>query len=302
MSASLKRFRRRYKRYSGLTSKINKNNALLFFISLIVLIETLLLLFLIPKTAPSKKALPHQKSEIKVLEKKVIPKQQALPKRIKGKIAIVIDDWGYNTNNLQLLNEIKSPLTLAILPFREYSRIVAELAYKNNFEVIVHMPMEPKDKFRVGLESKTLMANMGQDEINSILHKAFENIPYAKGINNHMGSRFTEDEKLMTTIFKELKKKDFYFLDSYVTSKSVCYRVSKKIGIKFARRSIFLDNYLVSKYIQSQMLKLARESDKKGYAIGIGHDRKETLKVLKETIPKLEQQGYVFVFVSDLVN
>ncbi|MBL7131764.1 MAG: divergent polysaccharide deacetylase family protein [Candidatus Omnitrophica bacterium] len=316
--------KRKYKNKYKLKERQQSNNFLVILLTLIVLVETILLLFLIPRSISTKKvstkevkvetkrvvSKPLKKPSTRKLEKKTLAKLEAILqkpresvlKKTKGKIAIVIDDWGYNKKNLDILRQIKSPLTLAILPFRDYSRKIAEFGHKHNYEVIIHMPMEPEDKDRVMLEPKTLMTYMSGNTIKSILNDAFDNIVYAKGINNHMGSLATQDKEFVATVFKELKKKKFYFLDSYVVADSVAYDVSRKIGIRFTKRSIFLDNESDPEYIRNQLNKLAKEADKNGKAVGIGHDRRNTLIVLKDEIPKLNKQGYRFVFVSEIVE
>ena len=301
---SKRRNRIRYSR-KEIRRQQQSNNFLVVLLSLIVLFETILLLFLIPKKIPTKAVLEVQKEEVKVQPKKIITKKpikKKVPKRIKGKVAIVIDDWGYNTDNLDLLSEINSPLTLAILPFRNYSSRIAEFGHEHNFEIIIHMPMEPDNKERVGLEPRTLITNMGDETIKMVLNDAFDNIPYAKGMSNHMGSFATKDEKFIRVIFKELKKNKLYFLDSFVIPDSICHKVSRQIGIRFAKRSIFLDNKSDLAYIRGQLMELIRKVDRFGHAIGIGHDKKNTLSVLKEVIPQLLKQGYKFVFVSELVD
>jgi polysaccharide deacetylase 2 family uncharacterized protein YibQ len=164
------------------------------------------------------------------------------------------------------------------------------------------MPMEPDAKEKLGLEPKTLMVNMDSNTIKKILNEALGRVPYAKGINNHMGSLATKNREFFVTVFDELKKNNLYFLDSYVIPESVCRDVSRSIGIKFAKRSVFLDNDSNIGYIRGQLMKVVKEVDETGQAIGIGHDRKNTLKVLKELLPRLAEEGYEFVFVSELVK
>ncbi len=311
-----RRFRRRIK-VKASREKPSSKNFLVITLTLIVLIQTVLLLSFIPKDSPSKaykkiesrkvpsKTPVTKKRDIKPLAKIDAAFQkpyQARPGEIKGKIAIVIDDWGYSKINLPLLQEIDSPLTLAILPFKDYSKKISEFGYKNDFEVIIHMPMEPKDKDKAALEPQTLMTYMGKATINSILNNAFSNVKYAKGINNHMGSLATQNKKFLSTVFKELKKRNIYFLDSYVIADSVARDVSKEIGIKFAKRSVFLDNESDPRKIRDQLYLLAKEAEKNGKAIGIGHDRKNTLLILKQEIPILTRQGFKFVYVSELVD
>lgn len=323
MSASAQRPRQKNrKKFNTLFPHTRKSgscrpSALVFFLSSIILVETLLLLFLIPKRTTFQESVPTSKMQTRLRERSSASKKtttapvlrehativkREVAKAQKGKIAIVLDDWGYNTKNLDLLRQIKVPLTLSILPFHVYSRTVAEFAHRNKLHVMIHMPMEPKNKERVGLEPRTLMTYMGSETINRTLNEAFENIPYAEGINNHMGSLATEDEALITEVFHFVKKKNLFFLDSQVTTRSVCFRLSKEMGIKFTRRSVFLDNSSDQEYIKNQLAELTTLSDKHGRAIGIGHDRGTTIKVLVEEIPKLQKKGYRFVFVSEFVE
>jgi len=121
-------------------------------------------------------------------------------------------------------------------------------------------------------------------------------------VSNHMGSKATCNSRVMTALFKELKKRRMFFLDSYVDGESVCFGLAKQIGIGFARRDIFLDNQLDPGAIKLQINRLKARAAKYGSAIGIGHDRKVTLEVLKEVIPRLEKEGYKIVRLSELVK
>ena len=227
-------------------------------------------------------------------------KAPKIPVALKGKIAIVLDDWGYNMNNLDMLEEIKYPLTTSVLPDLNYSKAVAEELHRRGFEIILHLPMEPYEKYR--LEKNTVMISWDEVKIRDIIVQDLANIVYAKGVSNHMGSLATEDLRTMEIIFKELKKRHLFFLDSLVSSKSICFDLARKMGIGFIKRNVFLDNQEEPGYIRSQINKLKMKARIYGQAIGIGHDRKITLEILKEVMPTLEKEGYKFVFVSELIK
>jgi polysaccharide deacetylase 2 family uncharacterized protein YibQ len=160
--------------------------------------------------------------------------------------------------------------------------------------------MEPKERYN--LEKNTVRVSMNKEKIISVISADLSDIVYAKGVNNHMGSLATSDIKTMEIVFKELKRRGLYFLDSYVVPESVCQELAAKIGLPFAKRDVFLDNSSDPQYIREQINRLKEKARLKGYAIGIGHDRKNTLLVLKDALPKLEKEGYKFVFVSELVE
>jgi len=219
---------------------------------------------------------------------------------VKGKIAIVIDDWGYHLNNLTLVKQIKYPLTCAVLPNLKRSSFVARNLHDLSFEIILHLPMEPKTK--TPLEKDTILAGMDAARIKEILDKDLASVIFAKGISNHMGSKVTEDRSTLGFVMAEAKKKKLYFLDSFVTSKSVAEDIAATAKVKFARRDIFLDNQNDPDYIRGQVIRLKNLARKQGEAIGIGHDRKNTLKVLMEMLPRLEKEGYKLVFVSEIAG
>lgn len=228
------------------------------------------------------------------------------PKRVapifKGSIAIVIDDWGYNLNNLHFLNEIYYPLTISILPGLTYSKRVAETANNRGLEVILHLPLEPMPSEKMGLERNTIKVDMDDKQIREIITEDLGNLQYVRGVSNHMGSRATADPLIMKVIFKEMQKNDLYFLDSLVSKKSICEKLARNMNIKFAKRDIFLDNKNDPEYIKGQINQLQSRAQKQGFAIGIGHDRRLTLEILKEVMPELEEEGFRFVFVSDLIS
>ena len=272
--------------------KNNQNLIVKLLVSLIIIESIVVFLLLrpeVPKYTPKK--IPKTKKVSPAVLQPVV---------VKGRIAIVLDDWGYNLNNLAVLKQIKSPLTLSILPNLAYSKEISERMHNLKYQIILHLPMEPKEKLR--LENNTIMASMSEDTIRNIMNDDLNNIVYAKGISNHMGSNVTRDARVISVIFGELKKRGLFFLDSYVSNESVCSDMASKMGVGFIRRDIFLDNKNEPEYIRSQLYKLKSKAKIYGYAVGIGHDRRTTLEVLKEVMPELEKEGYKFVYLSELVN
>lgn len=167
------------------------------------------------------------------------------------------------------------------------------------------MPLEPElQEYKyITLESNTIMTYFPEEKVLETLRKDLNELaPFVRGVSNHMGSRATSDEKLMSIIFKELKKRKLYFVDSFVTLNTICPTLAKKIGVKFALRSTFLDNERNKKYIKAQIEALASLSHQAKEAVGIGHANEETLNVLIEKIPELKKRGFKLVFVSQIVK
>lgn len=228
------------------------------------------------------------------------PEVKPSPVTPRPKLAIVLDDWGYNTKNLDALLQLDMPLTVSVLPDLPYSILIAQKAKERGFEVILHMPMEPKAKMR--LELTTLRTDMSEKEIQAGFSKALQTVPGAAGVNNHEGSKATEDRRFMRVVFGELKKNNMFFLDSLVTNYSACERVARETGVRFVKRSVFLDNESDPAYIKKQLEKAIALAIKNGGAVAIGHDRPNTIAVLKEMIPVIESKSIEMVYVSNLVR
>ena len=225
-----------------------------------------------------------------------------IDKKEISSIVVVIDDFGYRNDAISdgFLN-LPIPITCAVLPGHKQSSPVAKKAVSAGKEVIIHMPMqssvasEGEDEFK-------LKVGMTSQEIEWRLNEALKEIPEALGINNHQGSKATADGKVMAVVASVLKNKDKFFLDSRTSSKTVGESTMRSVGVLTARRHVFLDNNLSVEKISNQFDELVRISKKKGVAIGIGHVKGNTLKVLQKKIPLLVEQGFDFKFLSQVVD
>ena len=115
--------------------------------------------------------------------------------------------------------------------------------------------------------------------------------------------------RIMSIVLSELYKNGLFFLDSRTTGKSICPQIAPSIGIKFAQSDGFIDippsrlnENEYQEYVRKNMERISDVAEKRGYAIMIGHDLKVTLDLLSIEIPKMEQKGFKFVFLSDLVK
>jgi Uncharacterized protein conserved in bacteria len=213
-------------------------------------------------------------------------------------IVLVIDDFGYRNDSVsdRFLN-LPVPITCAVLPGHSQSASIAKKAIKSGKEVIIHMPMESSVSM-TGEDEFKLKVGMTSEEIEWRLNEALKEIPEAIGINNHQGSKATTNGKVMGVVASVLKNKNKFFLDSRTSSKTVGEKTMRSVGVLTARRHIFLDNDLNIDNISKQLDKLVALSQKKGMAIGIGHVKANTLKVLEREIPILLERGFEFKFVS----
>jgi polysaccharide deacetylase 2 family uncharacterized protein YibQ len=224
------------------------------------------------------------------LDHSPVDKKPVLPK-VKDqipKIAIIIDDIGYDRQIAMELYLLDSNLTFSVLPFSPFGPAIAQKLSAKGAQLMLHLPMEPFQYPKADPGPGALFASMTPDMLLSQLRKDLKEVPGVVGVNNHMGSKLTADSAKMNQIFTILKKKDLFFVDSRTSSISQGEASARLFKLRFAHRDVFLDNSQNIPYITGQFAKLIKYAQKHGTAIGIGHPYRVTLETLKIELPKLK--------------
>jgi uncharacterized protein len=226
----------------------------------------------------------------------------------KPKLAIIIDDFGEDQTGVKEMMEIDRHITFAIMPFLTFSKQDAIRAHEKGHEVIVHLPMQSSKVSKPKLLGPSpVKLSLTNEEIRKIVLESIDAVPNAAGVNIHMGTISSENERIMTCVMEAVKENGLYFVDSRTSQKTVCRSVAKKVGVKFTERNIFLEHASKKKQDIKKQLSLAGDiALKKGHAIAIGHVGSEggkvTAEAIKEMIPQLESRGIELVFVSELLK
>lgn len=219
-----------------------------------------------------------------------------------SRLAIIIDDMGSSLQEARSLAAVKVPLTFAIIPGLRHDDEVSAYAIANNIETIIHIPMQSKGWPARRLESNGLLVTMDSEELQERVTGFVRQFPKAVGVNNHMGSEFTEQEVKMAAVLNVLKKNNLYFIDSVTSPQSVGLNVSQGLGIRSARRNVFLDNEKDRNYIIGQLNQAVKAARKNGSAIAICHPHPATISALAAALPELAGRGVTLVHASELVR
>lgn len=215
-------------------------------------------------------------------------------------VVIVIDDMGISQKRTADISSLQAPLTVSFLT---YGRRLAEQIQNSRAsgqEIMIHVPMEALKA--VDTAPDVLTTKMTKDEIKANLQAMIAKFENIKGINNHMGSKLTEDKEKMLAVMEVLQEQGLFFLDSKTSAASRAEEAAAEIGIAYAHRHVFLDNNNDKQYILGQLKKTEQLARKNGYAIAIGHPKTQTYAALKEWLPKLEQQGIEVVPLSRVIK
>lgn len=231
------------------------------------------------------------------------PSSHASPKQGRGsaRLAIIIDDLGYDRAAADSLLALSFPLTVSVLPHLPLSAELAEEAFRRGDQVMLHLPMESASD-TAKTEEVELRIGMNERQVDSALAGMLETVPHAVGVNNHQGSRATADPALMAALMPELRRRGLFFVDSRTLASTVAYKTAERMGVRAASRKVFLDDSENREAIIEQLDLAARDAERDGSAIAIGHPRPDTIAALAEDLPRLEAHGIRLVFVADIVK
>ena len=254
-----------------------------------------------PEITPAPQTSPRNTSEKS--ENAEEPEELRGPPRNKrgtgGDIVLIIDDLGFDGQPLDRLMALDPNINASILPNGTRAAEFAEQLHARGFEILCHLPMEPKGQATPGRNA--ILTSMSDDEIARVTRENLAAVPNARGVNNHMGSRATADRRVMTSVLRALPD-DLYFIDSRTGTRSVAEDVARELNVPTASRHVFLDDVATEGAVRRQVAALAAAAEKRGVAIGIGHPYPVTLRVLAEELPELKARGFRLVRASAVVR
>jgi polysaccharide deacetylase 2 family uncharacterized protein YibQ len=214
--------------------------------------------------------------------------------------AIVIDDCGESVEQIIPFIGIPLPLSFSVLPYQKGVKDTVSLLKKLGRDTLVHVPMEPHDP--KWLENDWfLKCDMPENDIAARLDRALAAVPTAKGVNNHMGSKFCIDASGMTSVMQFLSGKGLYYLDSRTNSESKASATAATASVKFMQRDVFLDNDDNVEAILKQIELLEKTAKKNGCAVGIGHARSATAAAIMR-YARDRDPGVVFVPAAEVFD
>jgi polysaccharide deacetylase 2 family uncharacterized protein YibQ len=217
-----------------------------------------------------------------------------------ARLAIVIDDLGYDRAQADALFRLAYPLTLSVLPHEANSSEVAEEAHRRGYEVMLHLPVA--SNAGSSDEAIELHPGMSPADVENTFGAMLDTVPYAVGVNNHEGSLGTADQQLMGELMPLLRQRHLFFIDSRTTAATVAETTARAAGVATARRNVFLDDEQTASAVRKQFELAIHDAMQKGSALAIGHPHLETLEVLNDMLPEAERQGVRLVFASDLAR
>ena len=199
------------------------------------------------------------------------------------RLTVVIDDMGANPKAIDELLDLDVPVTVAIWPRSRYAAETARTAHAAGREVLIHQPMEPVQAPYVNAGPGAITLHTPPDRIREILAENLKLVPFASGLNNHMGSRFTQNPDFCAIVCDVAAEAGLFTLDSVTHANTVFYETALRRGLPAYRRNIFLDDGpRTVKSVLEELRAAEAVARKDGQAVAIGHPHPETLTALRQ--------------------
>ena len=219
----------------------------------------------------------------------------------RPRIAIIIDDLGYEWNAGKRAIGLPGPVAYAVLPGAPRTAQLASMAHARGKDVLLHLPLQaqtdPHDE-----DTGSLLLDMSMRQFRQAVGEGIDAVPHAIGVNTHRGSMLTRHPGHMRWLMEEIANHgDLFFVDSYTTAQSVALRIAREQGLHAARRDVFLDPDRDPATVVREFARLKRIASARGFAIGIGHPYAATLDYLAEALPMLQADGIELVGIRELV-
>ncbi|MBI6854356.1 divergent polysaccharide deacetylase family protein [Pseudomonas cichorii] len=211
-------------------------------------------------------------------------------------LSLIIDDLGQNPARDSRTLALPGPVTLAIMPDTPHATDFARQAHAAGKTVMLHMPMDP------ATGPYAWHPGLPLPELESRLNAALLKVPYAAGINNHMGSRMTSEPVAMAWLMEELQRRHMFFVDSRTSAKTVAAAAAQRIGLASVSRDVFLDDERTAEAITRQLQIAIKLAHKQGSVVIIGHPYPVTLDVLERELPKLKAQGIEWIELRHMIS
>ena len=215
----------------------------------------------------------------------------------KPLIAVVLDDVGVARSHAELAIDLPGVITLSFMTYADGVADMAARARAKGHELMLHVPMEPLGH-EIDAGPNVLTVGASEGELMKRLDWGLSRFPGYIGINNHMGSRFTQDERGMQVVLAELKRRNLLFLDSRTIGNTVGDKLAARMGVPHVMRDVFLDNEMDEAAVIKQLMQAERVAASKGQAIAIGHPHPATIAAIRAWMPKAEARGFVIVPLS----
>ncbi|MDQ7001382.1 MAG: divergent polysaccharide deacetylase family protein [Ghiorsea sp.] len=211
-------------------------------------------------------------------------------------LSLIIDDIGYDMHALKRLIALPYTITVSILPDAPHAKEAAMMAHQHGITVMLHMPMQTSNpKYQQKMEKFYLHEDMDKQTFTAVFEAALAKVPYAQGVNNHMGSQLTSNQQSMDWLMALCKKHHLFFIDSRTSATSIGAETAQQAAIRWNKRDVFLDHAITPSALAHAWKSMLTCVKRKDVCIMLAHPHRETLNFLENHAQGLNHQAFISV-------
>ncbi|WP_417514582.1 divergent polysaccharide deacetylase family protein [Minwuia sp.] len=218
-------------------------------------------------------------------------------------IAIVITELGLaEAPTLSAIQDLPGEITLAFTPYSKRLREWVPAARAAGHEVLLQVPMEPRNVELNDPGDKALMTTntpaVNLDRLSWVLSRATGYV----GLTSFMGSRITVSDKDMRPVLEAIGARGLAYVDPRVTPVSIAGKLALELGLPAVTNDRFIDQQAAREPIDRRLAQLEQLALSRGSAVGFASAYPVTIERLRVWIPEMRKRGFELAPVTAVVQ
>jgi polysaccharide deacetylase 2 family uncharacterized protein YibQ len=213
------------------------------------------------------------------------------------RVAIVFEHAGAGLAELQPIYAMHRRFAIGIFPHMRYSAQIAREAPSHGLVPMLHLPMESNNPADLGPVSGIVWVRMSDAEITRTVEGDLDSVPGVVGVDNHGGSRATQDPRVMRAALEVVKARGLWFEENRNSPRSVATEVARRVGLRTPQVTEYLDQ--PPDGIASKLRSLIATAQRQGWAVGVGHIATGTPQVVRRLLPEFDRAGVEIVPLTE---
>jgi len=232
----------------------------------------------------------------------------ALPRKrgaykLRGKIALIIRGLGVKADvTASTLETMPRQVAMGFVPYGKDLKPWTDEARQRRHEVLIQIPMEPKDYPENNPGPHTLLTSLSIDKNLQRLDWLLNRFSNIMGVTNFLGGKFAEAPTALAPIMMELKARNLVYIGDGTVAQPATLQIAGQLSLSFSAADSVIDSDRKPDAISKALTRLEEKARANGSAIAIAHAYPGTLKQLEKWIPTLQAKGLALVPVSELVS
>ena len=220
----------------------------------------------------------------------------------RPRIALVITDLGINNTRTEQALNLPGAVTLAFAPYARQIQDWIGKAREQGHEVLLTLPMEPRDFPRSDPGPFALMSALDAEQNLRRLEWILSRATGYVGLIGYQGSGFSANARALRPIMADLRGRGLVYVDSRESAASVAQRTAASVGVPAAQADLVVDLNLGRAAVLKQ-LKLAESLARaNGSVIAVGRPYPVTLERIRIWIRELAENGLALTPLSGVIT